>query len=395
MGVADQPDPLLLRVQPRFGLVDREHVLPDRVAGGGVEEADAGPRRRRLEPAQELDGGGADVLPRPLDRGRRGLREGGDVEVAEHRQVVVAGEADGAALLDQVGAGVGLGAVADDVAEAPDLLDAGRVDRREDGLERGLVGVNIADDGGTQAASVPVPSLRSIRLARDRHRFDRRAARRRRPGGAGPARRRAHRAGALARPPAEAGAGRLQLQRGDAAGGAAGRQPARRRRAPAGGAGARPRRLRQPRADRGRRPRLRQLLPLRRLVPAGAGRPGRRRRGARPSADREPGAGPGRVRLRQPDRAAARRRRSPRRLRRRPGAAAGGGRPRGRARVLRQRRRRPDHPLRRLDRRPHGRHRACPRAATKASTSPSSAPGSPPRASTRPIARRSAGAGSS
>ena len=34
----------------------------------------------------------------------------------------------------------------------------------------------------------------------------------------GPARRRAHRAGALARPPAEAGAGRLQLQRGDAAG---------------------------------------------------------------------------------------------------------------------------------------------------------------------------------
>ena len=50
-----------------------------------------------------------------------------------------------------VGAGVGLGAVADHVAEAPDLLDAGLVDRREDGLEGGQVGVDVADDGYAQA----------------------------------------------------------------------------------------------------------------------------------------------------------------------------------------------------------------------------------------------------
>ena len=61
-----------------------------------------------------------------------------------------------------------------------------------------------------------------------------------------------------------------------------------------------------------------------------------------PAPTESPRAGPGRVRLRQPDRPAARRRRPPRRLRRRAGPPAGGRRPRGGARVLRQRRRRPD-----------------------------------------------------
>ena len=65
------------------------------------------------------------------------------------------------------------------------------------------------------------------------------------------------------------------------------------------------------------------------------------------------------------------------------------------ARVLRQRRRRPDRPLRRLDRRPHARRASRPRTATKATTSPSWASGSPPRGSTPAISRRSAAAGSS
>jgi len=32
VGVTDQPDPLLLGVEAGFGLVGREHVLPDRIA---------------------------------------------------------------------------------------------------------------------------------------------------------------------------------------------------------------------------------------------------------------------------------------------------------------------------------------------------------------------------
>ncbi len=107
------------------------------------------------------------------------------------------------------------------------------------------------------------------------------------------------------------------------------------------------------RPGRGRRPRLRQPLPLRRLVPARARRPPRRGRRSRPGADGRPGTDPGRVRLRQPDRSAARRRRPRRRLRRRGGAPAGGDRPPGRARVLHQRRRVPGDQLRPLDRRPH------------------------------------------
>ena len=167
VGVADQPDPLLLRVAgplrpgrsrartPRSGRGARRGRgrCPSRAAAG------SSPRRNSRVAALAFSRVHSTAAA-------RGLREGGDVELAEHREVVVADQADVAALADQVGAGVGLGAVADDVAEAPDLLDAGLVDRREDGLEGGQVGVDVADDGCAQAASVPVRrGLRSIRLA--------------------------------------------------------------------------------------------------------------------------------------------------------------------------------------------------------------------------------------
>ena len=202
--------------------------------------------------------------------------------------------------------------------------------------------------------------------------------------------------GALPRPPAEARAGRLQLQRGDAAGRAAGRKPARRRRAagrPSSSASSAPSTARP---DRGRRPRLRQSLPLRRLVPAGAGAARRGRRGLGPAPTPVAGADPGRVRLRQPDRAAARRRRPPRRLRRLRSSAcceavghevereyyvndAGGQVGRFAASIAA-----------RDDRRGAARGRL--RRRLRRSSWPS---GSPPRGSTRPTARRSAAAASS
>ena len=42
MGVADQADPLGLELHALGGLIDREHVLPDRVAGRGVEDRHPG-----------------------------------------------------------------------------------------------------------------------------------------------------------------------------------------------------------------------------------------------------------------------------------------------------------------------------------------------------------------
>ena len=79
---------------------------------------------------------------------------------------------------------------------------------------------------------------------------------------------------------------------------------------------------------------------------------------ARAAAAERRRAGPGRVRERQPDRAGDRGERPRRRLRRLAGAAARGGRPRGRARVLRQRRRHPGAAVRRVGRRADAGRRA-------------------------------------
>ena len=83
---------------------------------------------RRQDPARAGTRGCRSAMLSWVQRDRvgRGLGEGRDVERAEHREVVVADQADRAALAHQGGAGVGLGAVADHVAEAPDLLGAGR-----------------------------------------------------------------------------------------------------------------------------------------------------------------------------------------------------------------------------------------------------------------------------
>ncbi len=146
--VTDQSDAVALHVEAGGSLLDRKHVLPDGVTGRGVEEPDPRPLAGRLELPQQLQSALGNVLARPGDGGRGCLGEGGDVECAEHGEVVIADEAEVAALAGQIGALIWLGAVADHVTEAPDLLYADRVDRRENGLERGQVGMNVADDGG-------------------------------------------------------------------------------------------------------------------------------------------------------------------------------------------------------------------------------------------------------
>ena len=192
----------------------------------------------------------------------------------------------------RAGAGVGLGAVADHVAEAPDLLDAAVVDRREHGLEGGQVGVDVAENGYAQAASVPwagrgpydgrgePPPIRSPSCAPPSTR----------PPAPCATASATEPEPSLDRPPkpelgdySSNAAMLLAAPLGDNPRAVAERLRAR--------AGARPRRRRQPRADRGRRARLRQPLPLRRLVPARAGGAGRRRRGPRPGADRDARSG--------------------------------------------------------------------------------------------------------
>src|SRR3954464_13317415 len=57
-------------------------------------------------------------------------------------------------LLGEPSAFVRLGAVADHVSEAPAVLDAGLVDGREHGFERGLVAVDVGEDGDPHGVSM-------------------------------------------------------------------------------------------------------------------------------------------------------------------------------------------------------------------------------------------------
>ena len=65
------------------------------------------------------------------------------VDSAGHREVVVAVQDEGAALPHQGRALVRLGAVADHVAEAPDLLRTGSLDRLEHCFQGREIGVDI------------------------------------------------------------------------------------------------------------------------------------------------------------------------------------------------------------------------------------------------------------
>ena len=87
-----------------------------------------------------------DVLPRPGGGDRGVHRELLDVELAEHDEIVVADQAQVGGLAGERHALVGLRPVADKVAEAPELVDALRLDVGEHGLVRGQVSVDVGED---------------------------------------------------------------------------------------------------------------------------------------------------------------------------------------------------------------------------------------------------------
>jgi len=154
--MADQGDPRRLRVEAGIGLLGGEHVLPNRVAWGSMEEPDPLSFAGRLELAQCRQAELGNVFPRPGNRLGGSLGESSDVEYAKHCQVVVADQADCTALAHQIRTLVGLGSIAEHVAEAPDLLDPDVVDCPENRLEGWQVGVDVADHGYAHwAASVP------------------------------------------------------------------------------------------------------------------------------------------------------------------------------------------------------------------------------------------------
>src|SRR4051812_46696002 len=143
--VADQADAVALGVEAQLGLQGAQDVLPDGVARAGMEEADLLLEVLGRQRAQRLEVALADRLARPA---RRGGRTGGELlerERAGDGQVVVAGEHDVAAAERELDAQIRLRAVADEIAQAPDLVDPGGVDGVEGRLEGLAVAVDVRD----------------------------------------------------------------------------------------------------------------------------------------------------------------------------------------------------------------------------------------------------------
>src|SRR3954454_25343674 len=143
--VADQADAVALGVEAQLGLQGAQDVLPDGVAGAGVEEPDLLLEVLGRQRAQRLEVALADRLARPARRGGRTWGELLERERAGDGQVVVAGEQHVAAAERELDAQIRLRAVADEVAEAPDLVDPGGVDGVEDRLEGLAVAVDVRD----------------------------------------------------------------------------------------------------------------------------------------------------------------------------------------------------------------------------------------------------------
>ena len=99
-----------------------------------------------LEAAQELHRLGPRRFAGPADGRRRRGGEGRLVQLSQDGQVVIADQAQRAALGDQARALVRLSAVPHHVPEAPELIGAGALDVGEHRLQGRQVGVDVADD---------------------------------------------------------------------------------------------------------------------------------------------------------------------------------------------------------------------------------------------------------
>ena len=170
VGVADEADPLVLGREAVGRLLGPEDVLPDRIPWRRVVEGRVPREVGRGEVGEEgqvLLGG---VLGRPFDRRRSRRREGRGVELAEHCEIVVPDQTDLTPVPREIDAEIGIGAVADHVAEAPALVDSDVVAVAEDRLEGRQVGVDVAEDGYLHQDARSSAAARRRRWSARRHR---------------------------------------------------------------------------------------------------------------------------------------------------------------------------------------------------------------------------------
>ncbi len=149
VAVADEHELFGSREQGGGSHLAREDVLPDGIARARVVEADALARPGRLERAKEGLGLGLERCGRPACARRGVRREEVEVQVAQHRQIVVSHQAHVGPLGDEAAARVRARAIPYEVPEAPELVRLLVGDRLEDGLEGMQVSVDVRDDAGS------------------------------------------------------------------------------------------------------------------------------------------------------------------------------------------------------------------------------------------------------
>jgi len=143
VAVTDEHDRRGGREQADVRGLGAQHVFPDRIARARVEELGAVLARLRIQRGQERARSGVQLLARPARGGRRVAVEFLDAELPEDDEVVVPDETQMGALRHDLAAAVRCRPVTDDVAEAPDGVRRGVVDRREHRGEGMLVSVNV------------------------------------------------------------------------------------------------------------------------------------------------------------------------------------------------------------------------------------------------------------
>ena len=114
----------------------------------------------RGQALEEGDVLGRDHLLRPLRRQARAAGELIQRDLADHREVVVSHQADGRMLAGELHAGVRLGPIAHEIAQAPDLGGAAVSDRLEGRLERVPVAMDVRDDRNLHHCRVGTPLFR-------------------------------------------------------------------------------------------------------------------------------------------------------------------------------------------------------------------------------------------
>jgi hypothetical protein len=126
-------------------LLAREDVLPDRVEWACMGKGDRPVRVTRFQHSELGDKAPGEVFTGPGERGMGVSGETVERNGSCDREVVVAGKAAFGSRHTRSDAEIGIGAVADEIAEAPDPIDTRASDPPEHSFEGVTVAVDITD----------------------------------------------------------------------------------------------------------------------------------------------------------------------------------------------------------------------------------------------------------